>query len=201
MGKTEKIKESDYYSPENRLVPKINEIIDVLNQKQSERVWHEDNGVLHDYETGESILYSQLKPEKQPEVSEEYLERTEYTDYPRVATTEVKPEKQEEWREELLNLPFVKEYLSQKVVANKKEEQGYAEILNMVKDREVEELFNKIDQLLSKRTRKAKLEVLRELSYEIDGAELDSYIDEHKDYFNKLGKSIWKKIKLLKEEE
>ena len=41
-----------------KLVCKINEIIDVLNQKQ-------------------------------PEVSREYLERTDYTDYPRVTTTEV----------------------------------------------------------------------------------------------------------------
>jgi len=61
--------------------------------------------------------------------------------------------------------------------------------------------LDELEQLLSERTAKVKLEALRELSYEIDGAELDSYIDEHKDYFNKLGKSVWKKIKLLKEEE
>ena len=38
---------------------------------------------------------------KQPEASGEYLERTDYTDYPRVATTKVKPEKQEGWRDRL----------------------------------------------------------------------------------------------------
>ena len=149
------------------------EIVDHLNQKQPEGVWHEADGVLHDYETGESILYSQLKPEKQ-----------------------------EEWRGELLNLPFVKEYLSQKVVANKKEEQGYAEILNMVKDREVEELLNKIDQLLSKRTfSKEELRILSTSTEWVDYIALQEECKDITDLEEKHKKVCKKVFKLLKEKE
>jgi len=72
--------------------------------------------------------------------------------------------RQEEWKEDILNLPFVKEYLAKKIVAKNKEEEGFAELLNLVKDSQVEDLLNKIEELLSDKNKeieqlKASLEV------------------------------------------
>ena len=68
MEKTEKIKESDYYSPENRLVPKINEIIDVLNSRLFEPTITIPN-------SDQFVLKEMKEPEKQEELTLEELKK------------------------------------------------------------------------------------------------------------------------------
>jgi len=74
------------------------------------------------------------------------------------------------------------------------EEGEFCQIVN-----EIDDLIEFISQLLSEKEKEAKQEVLRELSYEIDGIKLNKLIDENQEYLNKVGKSLLKQIKLLKE--
>lgn len=97
-------------------------------------------------------------------------------------------EKQEEWEEELR---FTYGHLYYQ-----NEEGEFCQIVN-----EIDDLIDFISQLLSEKEKEAKQEILRELSYEIDGIKLNKLIDENQEYLNKVGKSLLKQIKLLKDEE
>jgi len=96
-------------------------------------------------------------------------------------------EKQEEWEEELR---FTYGHLYYQ------NEGEFCQIVN-----EIDDLIDFISQLLSEKEKEAKQEILRELSYEIDGIKLNKLIDENQEYLNKVGKSLLKQIKLLKDEE
>jgi len=61
----------------------------------------------------------------------------------------------------------------------------------------VDELKDFISQELDKAREEERFKVLRELSLEIDGVDLDNYITENTDYFNRLGESMMKKVKEL----
>ncbi|HQJ73771.1 MAG TPA: hypothetical protein PLW74_02695 [Candidatus Dojkabacteria bacterium] len=98
------------------------------------------------------------------------------------------PEKQEEWERELR---FTYGHLYYQ-----NEEGEFCQIVN-----EIDDLIDFISQLLSEKEKEAKQEILRELSYEIDGIKLNKLIDENQEYLNKVGKSLLKQIKLLKDEE
>jgi hypothetical protein len=59
------------------------------------------------------------------------------------------------------------------------------------------EMTDFISQELDKAREEERFKVLRELSLEIDGVDLDNYITENTDYFNRLGESMMKKVKEL----
>ena len=160
----------------NVIINKQNEIIDQLNQFQKQPEGKEDNN-----------WYCQCG---EPANNGEHI--CSDTVYGKCTT---EPEKQEEWREGVLNLAFVKEYLSKKIVANKEEEQGYADILNMVKDSQVEELLNFISQLLSERTfTKEELEIIEEW------ADIASEYPDDRKESDLLYKKISKLLELKEEE-
>jgi len=100
----------------------------------------------------------------------------------------VKPKEEEEWERELR---FTYGHLYYQ-----NEEGEFCQIVN-----EIDDLIDFISQLLSEKEKEAKQEILRELSYEIDGIKLNKLIDENQEYLNKVGKSLLKQIKLLKDEE
>jgi len=54
-----------------------------------------------------------------------------------------------------------------------------------------------IKKVVDKAREEERFKVLRELSLEIDGVDLDNYITENTDYFNRLGESMMKKVKEL----
>lgn len=98
--------------------------------------------------------------QKQPEVSEEYLKRTDYTDYPYgdrwTSITEDKPEKQENWNTEVIRREL--KMIVYKYDQEKRGGDGLAYV-----DVNIIDLFvDFIEQLLSERTLEAKIQQLKE---------------------------------------
>ena len=71
-----------------------------------------------------------------------------------------------DWKERLREFPFIRMYLLKKFKANSPREQGMADILTFVKDKEFHDLIDLISQELDKAREEGRLSVIQELLFE-----------------------------------
>ena len=71
-----------------------------------------------------------------------------------------------DWKERLREFPFIRMYLLKKFKANSPREQGMADILTFVKDKEFHDLIDLISQELDKAREEGKLEYILSLGWQ-----------------------------------
>ena len=74
-------------------------------------------------------------------------------------------EEKKDWKDRLRDFPFIRMYLLKEFKANNPREQGMADILTLVKDKEFHDLIDFIQQELDRAREEGRKEVLKEVEY------------------------------------